>query len=253
MADTNTARSPYTPAFYEMHRDACASSAAAMVPLLHSLVRPRSVVDVGCGDGTWLAAFRARGVEDIVGLDGDYVRRHDLRIPLEAFVPSDLAQGFHLPRKFDLALSLEVAEHVDAAAAGTFIADLTRLADVVFFSAAIPGQGGNHHVNEQWPGYWTAHFAEHSFQAVDCIRQAFWDDPRVAYYYAQNGFLYVRQGHPLMETAAARSRDMPLRVVHPDCFAAPPSLRYILHYLYPALKSAVRRRVPAQLRWLLPT
>ena len=150
---------PYTADFFADHRDGARRSARVVVPLVLELVRARSVVDVGCGDGTWLSVFREHGVEDVRGIDGDYVDRAELQIPRERFHPHDLTRPLELGHTFDLAVSLEVAEHLPPESADDFVTSLTRHAPIVLFSAAAPYQGGQNHVNEQWPAYWAARFA----------------------------------------------------------------------------------------------
>jgi SAM-dependent methyltransferase len=201
---------PYSEEFFRDISEGSAASAAAVVPLVMTLVRPKSVVDVGCGTGAWLSAFRAEGVERVLGVDGDYVNRESLLIPSEFFVPADLAQGVVLHQTFDLCLSLEVAEHLPAAAAPRFVGSLASLAPVVLFSAAVPGQTGTGHLNERWPDYWMALFAEHGYLQLDPFRHQLWQDSRVAWWYRQNLFLYVdsrlsREAGAFGEDLVARS------------------------------------------------
>ncbi len=197
------------------------SSAEVVVPLVVQLLHPRSVVDVGCGTGTWLKVFEEQGVSDFCGLDGDYVGEA-LEIPTDHFVPADLRTGVTLDRRFDLALSLEVAEHLPEDSAADFVRSLTRLAPVVLFSAAIPHQGGIGHVNEQWPDYWQQLFRKCSFVAVDCVRPKIWQNPSVRVWYAQNSLLFVEQAH--LETLPELKREFectegrPLSIVHPTLF-----------------------------------
>ena len=77
------------------------SSAAIIVPLIMEALSPSSVVDVGCGTGAWLAAFRAAGVRDVLGVDGDYVTRSSLNIPVESFQAADLNRPLRIERSFD--------------------------------------------------------------------------------------------------------------------------------------------------------
>lgn len=184
----------YTPAFFERLRERASPSAAAIVPLVLGLIPARSAVDVGCGEGAWLAAFRRCGIEDVFGIDGDYVDESALLIPRECFRAADLSRPFTLGRTFDLAVSLEVAEHLPPESAPVFVECLARLAPVVLFSAAIPHQGGVHHVNEQWPEYWIRLFERHGFVPVDAIRKHVWRDERVKWWYAQNTLIFVERG-----------------------------------------------------------
>ena len=208
----------YDEEFFASLQEGVRRSAQIIVPILIDLVHPRSVIDVGCGVGTWLKGFADSGVTDVLGLDGDYVDRAMLEIPPERFQPTDLAQPFSIGRRFDLVLCLEVAEHLEGDQAATLVASLVAHAPVVAFSAAIPGQGGTHHVNEQWPAYWLQHFAGHGYACLDVLRPALWTRPAVESWYAQNMLLFVArealQGGR-WEAARARSSLYALDVVHP--------------------------------------
>lgn len=201
----------YDAAFFSAQSDKSRRSAERVVPLVMDALAPTSVVDVGCGVGTWLAVFASAGVDRVVGLDGDYVDRSQLQIPEAAFVPTDLRERVALDERFDLAVSLEVAEHLPPERSESFVADLVTLAPSVLFSAAIPEQSGTDHINERWQDEWVALFAEHGYDAVDLVRPAVWDDEAVAPWYAQNTFLFTREP---IETPAR----LPTRIVHPRLF-----------------------------------
>jgi SAM-dependent methyltransferase len=189
------------------------------VPLLLGLAEPRSVVDVGCGLGTWLSVFRNRGIEDVHGVDGTWVDPALLEIPRAAFTPADLERPLALGRSFDLAISLEVAEHLPAAAADTFVDSLTALAPVVAFSASIPMQGGTNHVNEQWPDYWAERFEARGYVTIDAVRPRIWGNPRVDWYYAQNLLVFARPAAlavlPVLRREVAGTVRSRLALVHP--------------------------------------
>lgn len=170
-----------------------ATSAAVVVPLVLDAVPAHRVIDLGCGLGTWLAEFRRQGVAEIRGVDGPWFDADALRIPARSFLVADLSKPLPLDELYDLAVSLEVGEHLDPSAAVALVASLTRLAPVVLFSAAIPGQFGTHHVNLQWPGYWAERFAERGFVAVDYLRPRIWTNDAVKFFYRQNIALYVEQ------------------------------------------------------------
>jgi len=185
--------SEYSDEFYGKYQSGAQLSAQVVVPMILDLVSPRSALDVGCGTGSWLAEFRERGVEDICGLDGAWVPLDRLQIPLDRFGPVDLAAPGTLPRRFDVALCLEVAEHVDEAGAKGLIEFLTAASSVVVFSAAVPGQGGTGHVNEQWLDYWQEIFTTFGYRLFDPIRAQVWDNPSVEPWYAQNLVVFADQ------------------------------------------------------------
>jgi hypothetical protein len=172
--------------YYAVQEHGSVSSAEIVVPLFLGLFSVASVVDFGCGVAGWLKTFSDHGVDDYLGLDGDYVSTDMLKIPSDRFKPTDLAKSVSLPRVYDAAVSLEVAEHLQESSADNFVASLVRAAPVILFSAAIPLQGGKGHFNEQWQSYWASKFAEHGYVAVDCIRPAIFRDSRVKPWYRQN-------------------------------------------------------------------
>lgn len=164
------------------------SASNVVVPMLMQMFQPKSVLDVGCGIGTWLESFSTSGLDDLIGIDGDYVDRQLLaaHISLNKFIPFDLTTPFDLQRKFDLVISLEVAEHLPESSAITFIESLTKHSDIIVFSAAIPGQGGQNHVNEQWKKYWIDIFLPFGFKPYDIIRPLIWNRTEVDWWYKQN-------------------------------------------------------------------
>jgi SAM-dependent methyltransferase len=182
-----------------------------VVPIIISLTKPSSVLDVGCGIGTWLKTFEEYGISDYVGVDGDYVDVNLLKIPTAKFVAQDLRKEWSLGRSFDVAISLEVAEHLPEEDADQFIKALTSHSNTIIFSAAIPGQGGQNHLNEQWPEYWQEKFRRHGFYFHDVLRPIMWTNKKVDWWYKQNMFL-------IRKTPAQSFPFNSLSVVHPEVF-----------------------------------
>jgi SAM-dependent methyltransferase len=182
----------YDRQFYKYINRGSLDSASQVVPLIQKLIpRLESVLDVGCGAGAWLSVWKTAGVR-VTGLDGDYVDRGALLIDAAEFTAADISRGFSLGDSFDLAQCLEVAEHLPEAAGRALVGSLCEHADVVLFSAAAPGQGGENHINEQAYEYWRDLFANQGFQMYDAIRQALANNKRVMPWYRYNTFLYVR-------------------------------------------------------------
>lgn len=169
-------------------------AAELVVPWILERLTVRSVVDVGCGLGTWAAVFADHGCE-VLGLEGEEVSRELLQIPPEHFRVVDLEGDVALPGRYDLAVCLEVAEHVSEPGGHRLVDLLTSAAETVLFSAAVPGQGGTNHVNEQWPAYWQSLFEARGFGVDDTIRWHFWQDDRIEWWYRQNMML-ARRGAP---------------------------------------------------------
>lgn len=180
----------YPTGFYEHRREQTAHAATRILAALPPAVRRGSVADIGCGTGTWLAAALADGAGSAFGIEGGWVTPDMLDDPRIGFAPHDLEQRFAGPH-VDLALSLEVAEHLTPERADSFVADLVAMAPVVLFSAAIPGQGGVNHLNEQWQSYWAQKFFDHGYRAADVVRPIIWSDPAIPAWYKQNTILYL--------------------------------------------------------------
>lgn len=218
-------RKTYNSFFFDQLADGSTRSAREVVKIVKELVNPKSVIDVGCGIGTWLRVWMDSGVEHIAGLDGDYVLPEQLVIPLEYFKPMDLSSPVQLVSRykltdlktstessgrFDLAQSLEVAEHLPREVASALVAFLCSLAPVVLFGAAIPYQSGSEHINEQWPRYWAERFLQKGYVAID-IRDRIWNNPSVEAWYCQNTLIYAEVEY--LQTLE-KLRDLP--VVSPE-------------------------------------
>lgn len=215
----------YDGSFQTMAAVGSADAARHIVGILQSVLSVTSVLDVGCARGTWLRAWRDSGVDDIVGVDGAYVDATRLDIPVACFQIHDLADPLAITRRFDLAQSLEVAEHLPKARAAGFVADLVALAPVVLFSAAPPGQGGEHHVNEQEPEWWRRLFAAHGYVAIDCVRPLLSRQPGIPAWYRYNLILYVHQDALDRLAPFARRFRVPDALPIPDVSPLPYRLR----------------------------
>lgn len=182
----------------------------AVLPLLFKPQLPASLLDVGCGIGTWAKIAIDLGVPEVFGVDGVKMDQDQLLLPEKNFLHQDLTEDWDLGRHFEIVLCLEVAEHLDKRYAPLLVRNLVKHSDTIVFSAACPEQRGQHHVNCQWPQYWQALFNAEGFSCDDAIRWQIWDTNGIEPWYRQNMFIASRKKEAAGKEARLKS------IVHPD-------------------------------------
>jgi SAM-dependent methyltransferase len=215
------AENKYSGEFYTERRQRTLVSARRTLELVAEVAPFRSVVDVGCGTGTWLSVAGELGASRLVGYEGTWVSKEMMDEPAASLILGDLGQPLRVEETFNLAISLEVAEHLPLERADSFVGELCALAPVTLFSAAIPGQGGRGHVNEQWQSYWADLFARNGRVPVDLVRPKLWIDDAVPFFYRQNILLYCRPDDArriARVTNCAIGEDVLIDIVHPIQF-----------------------------------
>jgi SAM-dependent methyltransferase len=190
-----------------------------IVPVIINLIEPKSIVDIGCGLGTFLRVFKERGINDILGVDGPWCNKSLLfqNIDPSEFREQNFENKLKIDKKYDLAICLEVAEHLTKKRAVTFIEELTSCSDVVLFSAAVPMQGGDHHYNEQWLSYWKLLFEKYDFEICDCLRPIFWNNENVFWWYRQNMVLFTRTDYDKRRLQDVVENQI-LNIIHPEFY-----------------------------------
>jgi SAM-dependent methyltransferase len=183
-----------------------------------------SVVDIGCGTGNWLSNFESFGSRKILGIDNFVNDSALLEIKKDQYLKHDLTQALELNERFDLALCLEVGEHLPKTSSEILIQSLTSLSDYVVFSAAIPGQGGCNHVNEQWQSFWINLFKEYNFSCYDFFRPSIWMDEKIPFWFKQNSFLFVNN-HTQHDFSNYSGPQNFQNLVHPELFSHVSELR----------------------------
>ena len=200
----------YGAEFYDYINPGSRLSAKVVLPLVRSAVRAETVLDVGAGQGAWAAEWLAQGATQVMAVDGHYAGAAQLLVPESCFVAHDLSTPLELGRRFDLVQSLEVAEHIPQEHAECFVDTLVGHGDVVLFSAAVPHQGGEHHVNEQPPEYWRGKFVARGYAPFDWLRPQLRQRAEVAPWYRFNTVFYANdagQQRLAPEVLAARVPD----------------------------------------------
>jgi SAM-dependent methyltransferase len=193
--DRLTPASSYGFDFFQQVDELAGASYEEMARSIVETYRPRSVWDAGCGTGALLAALRDEGVPQLRGAEFHdaglrICRRRKLDVE-----KVDLTRRVTIPPGTDLVICMEVAEHLPESASDTLVESLTSGPDQLLFSAAVPGQGGHHHINEQAHDYWLEKFGARGFlvdtAATDAIR-ARWRAAGVAPWYSNNAFVLRR-------------------------------------------------------------
>jgi len=209
----------YSDSFFREIASNSKIGAQRILPLLWTQLRPRSVVELGCGTGEWLLEAQRLGADRVFGLDGAWVPADRLVIPAKDFNAVDLERDeLATPsERYDLAICLEVLEHVAEEHCDRLIAWLCRQAPAVLFSAAIPWQPGTSHINSAWQSAWARKFAAQDFLVYDFIRTALWSDKEIPYYYRQNIFIAAEPNHEALREMRPVDPSA-LDVVHPEFF-----------------------------------
>lgn len=186
-----------------------------IIPWVMENLRPNTIIDVGCGIGTFTSVFKKHGAK-VMAIDGPWCNKEMLfkNIDPEEFIEHELEKPLPIKDSFDLAVCLEVAEHLTPGRADSFVKELTQLSDVILFSAAIPGQGGDHHYNEQWLPYWQKLFEKNDFEVCDVLRPLFWNNENIFWWYRQNIVLVKKKSVsiPVIDTL---DRNPIANLIHP--------------------------------------
>lgn len=191
-------------------------SAAIVAPLVLQHYQAKSLADIGCGRGAWLPEWQRAGVADYLGIDGDYVDRDRLLIPGDRFSTQDLTKRFDVGRRFDLVVSLEVGEHINPGDTEIFVDNLCTHSDAILFSAAVPGQGGSSHVNEQDYAFWRQRFSARGYRLFDFIRPRLGSRHQVEPWYRYNILFFARADAVERLSEEARSAEIKLAQPIPD-------------------------------------
>jgi len=195
----------YGRSFYQARHANTRYAAEHILSLVLERLPPvSSAVDVGCGVGTWVPCLISRGVSDVQGIEGRVsvlVPAHNAAPTVATAVRSMLTQSW---------TNLEIVVIDDGSTDAT--------ADIVIFSAAVPFQGGKHHVNEQWPEYWVQLFARQTYRCFDWIRPLIWNDQEIPVWYRQNILIFVAERRISDLRPMVSMPPMPLAVIHPEIY-----------------------------------
>ncbi len=211
----------YDKQFFSLLEKGSYSSAKIILPLINNVFNPSSIVDVGCGNGLWLKVWNEDlNKTDILGIDGEYVDEDTFAVDKKYLFKADLKNVVSINKKFDVATSFEVGEHLPENCSDKFVETLVSLSKVVVFSAALIGQQGTYHINEQLPEFWARKFIKHNYVPVDYIRPIIWNNVDIQYWYRQNIIVFIHKdyinNYPSLRTIADNTNPEYLTRIHPE-------------------------------------
>jgi len=237
----------YRQEFFKNRHERTKHAANKILPIfVETLPQLNSAVDFGCGVGTWVSTLKDYGANDVLGLEGPWLDEKLLQIEPDEFRSANFEEVVSLDKKYDLAMTLEVAEHLSPEAASTFVKSLVSASDFILFSAEIPLQGGVRHLNEQWPDYWAGLFREQGYVVVDCVRQKIWNETSIPVWYRQNILMFVKEDQVSrlkMDRSDPVNHSMALSVVHPELYLGKMNFKGGLNL--------IRRSIRARIKGLL--
>lgn len=210
----------YESSFYRAVADRAEAAAELVVEIIRRYFSVRTLSDVGCGSGTWIRPFLNQGALHVEAFDlpaaWDSAKNSLRDDPRVRFTAVDFESGAPALEKSDLVLCLEVLEHLSSDSAMRVLDALTANSDLIVFSAAQPGQGGTHHINERPLTYWLQRFEAAGFAAFDIFRPELIRRTDVPRYYSLNLFALARIGTTSHEALTAHIS--PLNPVNPPDF-----------------------------------
>ena len=252
MSEQKDLKNLYDNNFYDQMTKMSIQSAEIYVNYLTKHIKPSSVIDLGCGRGAWLKAFKGCDISKLKGIDGNWINPEDLLDESIVFEPLNLNQ-LKLPKeRYDLAMSLEVAEHLEVEAADNFVNFLTSASDLVLFGSAYKNQGGTNHINEQKHSYWANKFTSNGFLPFDVFREKFWDNDKVGFWYRQNIFLYIKKDTDMFKEFLKKGFSPITNIsfmdcIHPELYDAKcgEGISFSIHLkdMLPSLIRAISRRM----------
>ncbi|MCA9798638.1 MAG: class I SAM-dependent methyltransferase [Cyanobacteria bacterium HKST-UBA04] len=179
--------------FYSSTRLSKLKSIEATANLMVEVFQPRSLVDIGCGEGLFLNVFHQHGI-NVIGCD---ISEAALKVSSKDFIifQADATKPIRFNQTFDLAMCVEIAEHIPNRCSRQLVKTLTKASDTVFFTAAPPGQGGVGHINEQPQAFWERLFQDEGFSLDESLSHYFrttLQDAQVVYWLSRNIMIFRR-------------------------------------------------------------
>jgi 2-polyprenyl-3-methyl-5-hydroxy-6-metoxy-1,4-benzoquinol methylase len=158
----------YNDRYYKWHYDNTRNYIIKTMDWYMDTYKPNSVIDYGCGIGSYLESAMNKGVEKIKGFDigGEYVKKYTNKNVIPFIEYLDCTKPL-ITDKYDCTISLETGEHIETELSESFVKNITDSTSdkgIILYSAAQPNQNGTGHINCQTKEFWIKIFEKNNFQ-----------------------------------------------------------------------------------------
>lgn len=209
----------YDENFYKINAKESYESARLVIDIFKKYYNPHSVIDLGCGVGTWLKAWQENGANEILGVDANQMPENMLYISRKNLHVVDFENSsFNVDKKYDLAQSLECLEHISPQNEDKILSILYKASDLVLFSAAIPMQVGTNHINCHKLQYWVDKFKDKGYKCYDIIRpECIKKNIKIGSWYMQNILVFAKdEKAQILEEKGAIPIEKPVLFYHSE-------------------------------------
>ena len=131
--------------------------------------KPSSVVDFGCGIGSYLESCYNKNIPNYKGYDigGEYAKKYTPSFLHNHIEYVDCTKPIQTPQRYDCVITFETIEHIEPSGTDTFIRNLVSATEInqgkILFTGATPDQDGCGHINSREKEEWIKEFEKHNF------------------------------------------------------------------------------------------
>jgi hypothetical protein len=197
--------------------------------LQHFISGVKSCIDLGCGLGSWSHSLLKHGIERVDMIDHPSLDKSLLKLNEKLnFYPVDLDKDLPPSSFYDLAVCIEVLEHFEESRAKVILEFLVKQADLILFSAAIPGQNGIGHINCKRHAYWHKLFKQHGFDFYDGVKPKLMKNELINFWIRQNLFFYYKPNQSWRFEGLSNITTEEFEIIHRNILNKTPGIKEYL-------------------------